>query len=138
MKKKKSSKRIMAMMAASVLSLWFASPDIAQAKTIQIEGRNINMTLTASPSTAIATISFTEGSGQVKVCVTGQARSLVAPNVTMSIPGPLNSNPTPGGVSSTVSALEGWKFEGASAQYGYDLDINGTRYSGEDWDSVKL
>ncbi|MCM1190924.1 MAG: hypothetical protein NC123_00410 [Butyrivibrio sp.] len=128
MKMVRIKKRIAAMMMVSALSVWFALSNVAYAQTLTIEGRNIYTSLTVSSSSATVTISYTEGPGQVWASVTGEAINKLIPTMGTSVQGGRNSNPTPGGVSSSVDAPNGWKFTGASSWCDYQLDINGTIY----------
>lgn len=138
MKRNGFKKRIAVMMTVSALLSWFALPNVAHARTVTIEGRNIYTSITASVSSATATISYTEGPGQVRACVIGNARSILAPNVTMTVSGPKNSNPTPGGVSSSVNAPDGWKFYGAYSECSYEVNIIGKTYAGGISDNIDL
>lgn len=130
MKRYRFKKRIAAIMTVSGLAIWFALPNVANAKTTTVEGRNIYTSIIVSASSATATISYTEGPGQVTARAIGDARSKLAPNVTMSVPGSESSNPTPGGVSASVGAPEGWEFYGGHSKCGYTVYINGTTYTG--------
>lgn len=138
MKMSRIKKRVAAMMMVSVLSLWFALPDVAHAQTVTVEGRTVHTYLTVSSISATATISYSEGPGQVKARVTGHARSILAHNVTASARGPENSNPTPGGVNSSVDAPDGWRFESASSWCKYEVYINDIKYEGNISDSLDL
>lgn len=119
-------------MMVLVLSLWFALPDVAHAQTITIEGRNIYVSFTASLSSATATITYTEGSGQVEASVTGFAHFIDRPSVILSEALYDNSsNPTPGGASAGVSAPSGCSFFSIMSSCKYEVYINGTTYKGE-------
>lgn len=65
MNMKRFKKRIAAMMTVSTLAIWFALPSVAHAETLIIEGRHVYTNITVSASSATATISYTEGSGQI-------------------------------------------------------------------------
>lgn len=123
-------KRIAAMMTVSVLAIWFALPNVANAETLTIEGRHIYTYITVSASSATATISYTEGPGQIYATITGEKRNNLFPTMIGTVPGPRNSGSTPGGVTSSVTAPDGWSFYGANATYEYELSINGTTYKG--------
>lgn len=138
MKMSRSKKRVAAMMMVSALSLWFALPNVAHAKDITIEGRTIHTYLTGNSSSATATISYTEGPGQVKVRVTGYARDILDPNRLSSKSGPENSNPAPGGASSNVSAPNGCEFYRATSACWFDVYINGITFSGPISDEMNL
>lgn len=129
MKRNGLKKRIVVVIVVSTLSIWFALPNVAYAKTVTIEGRNIYATLLASSSSATATISYTEGSGQVEAYLTGEAHSIVAPGVSVYVPNG-SSNPTPGGASASISALSGYKFTAVNSSCSYEVHIHGTTYKG--------
>lgn len=138
MKMSRIKKRITAMMMVSVLSLWFASPDVAHAQTVSIEGRSVHTNLTANSSSVTATIYYTEGSGQVWARAKGDAYNLLDRNEVALVIGPENSNPTPGGVSASVGVPDGWRFRYAYSECRYELYINGTTYTGSISDKMDL
>lgn len=129
MKKIRLKKEFAAVMAVSVFSIWFALPNVAYAKIVTIDGRNIEATLIASSSSATATISYTEGSGQVTASLTGDAHSILAPGVSLLVPKG-SSNPTPGGASASISAPSGYKFTAVDSSSSYEVYIHGTTYKG--------
>lgn len=130
MNMKRFKKRIAAMMTVSTLAIWFALPSVAHAETLIIEGRHVYTNITVSASSATATISYTEGSGQIYNTVNGEKRNNLFDTMVGTVPGPRNTNPTPGGVSSSVEAPSGWHFYAANAVFEYELSINGTTYRG--------
>lgn len=131
MKTSRIKKRIAAMMMVSVLSLWFALPNVAHAKTVTVEGRSVHTSLLVSSSSATATISYTEGPGQVAVTLSGRACTPLNPLMSVAISEKKNSNPTPGGSSVSISAPSGYIMCFAYSLCEYDVNINGTTYSGK-------
>lgn len=117
-------------MMVLVLSIWFASPDVAHAKTVTVEGRHINTSFTSSSSYASATISYTEGSGKVKATVNGYAYEKDDLGKTKTVSASNGFNSTPGGASASVSPPSGYRFYAADSSCSYEVYINGTTYSG--------
>lgn len=120
-------KRIAAMMTVSVLAIWFALPNVANAQTITIEGRNIYVTLVATSSSATATITYTEGSGQVKASTQGFAHHKDTPALITPV-SDSSSNPTPGGATASISLPSGYSFISVYSSCEYEVYINGTTY----------
>lgn len=116
-------------MMVSVLSVWFALPNAAYAKTVTVEGRNINISFTSGSSKATATISYTEGSGKVKATVNGYAYNKDNTKVTTTETASNGYNLTPGGASASVSAPSGYTFYTADSSCSYEVYINGATYS---------
>ncbi len=129
-KRNRFKKRIAAMMTVSALAIWFALPNMACAKTVTIEGRNIYATLTGNSSSATATISYTEGSGQVTAGITGFAHYNESPSIMATPVHNSSSNPTPGGASASVSAPSGCSFFTVFSASEYAVYINGSLRNG--------
>lgn len=130
MKTSRIKKRIAAVMMVSVLLVWFALPNVACAKTVTVEGRNITATLTGSSSSATATIYYTEGSGQVVAYITGFPHYIEKPSILADAVHNESSNPTPGGASASVSAPDGCTFLFVLSSSRYTVYIDGTKYEG--------
>ena len=130
MKRYGLKKRIVAMMTVSVLTIWFALPNMAYAKTVTIEGRTISATLTGNSSSATATISYTEGSGQVKADLTGYPHYIESPSIMADPVHNSSSNPTPGGASASISASLWCDFLIVISASEYTVYINGTTHKG--------
>lgn len=124
-------KVIVAVMTISVLSVWFVLPNVAHAKTVTIEGRNINTSFIKSSSSAIVSISYSEGPGKVKAIVNGYAYKVANPQETKTVSDSNGYNSTPGGASASVSASTGYVFYTADSKCLYEVYINDTTYSGE-------
>ena len=131
-------KRIAAMMTVSVLAIWFALPNVANAKTVTVEGRNIYTSLTGNLSSVTASITYTEGSGSVGASVTGYACEIGHPENVTVVSANRGPNATPGGASANVSAPSGYKFYTSNASYSYTLTIGSATYSGNISDSLDL
>lgn len=132
-------KRIVAMMMVSALSVWFALPNVAYAKTFKTEGINIDTSFTANSSSATATISYSGGSGQVVASVTGYAHYTDRPSIMLQHPQyNSSSNPTPGGASASISAPSECSFFTVFASWSYEVYVNDTTYKdtiSDRWDA---
>lgn len=138
MKSHRIKKGIAAMTMVSVLSMWSAMPNAAYAKSITIEGKTINTSLTGGAGSVTATISYTQGPKSVSASVTGYACDKNHPEKTTSVSASDGPNATPGGASAGVSAPSGYRFYAANSSCGYTVIINGTTYEGTITDSLNL
>lgn len=120
----------------SVLAIWFALPNTAQAKTITIGGADLYYSLGGSASSVTATVSFTQGSGSLNVSVTGYAYNIADPEITKRISNSARCS-IPSGTSASIGET-GYRFYSANAAYAYDITLGGNNYKGTTSDSLNF
>ena len=81
---------------------------------VDIEGADLNCTLSCDTTYARATASFVGGSGTVEATARGYYYDEDSHEVRISS---FNSNPTPGGVSATANCRSGYSFFAAEGVY---------------------
>lgn len=121
MKKSRIQKRITAVIMVSVLSIWFAVPNAAYAKTITVDGKTITGSLSGNSSRVTASTAYTGGSGSVEVSVTGYACGKDDPNQHTSVSAGDGPRSTPGSASAGVSAPNGYRFYEARSIHKYNI-----------------
>lgn len=84
---------------------------------VNVAGANLDCTLTCDESYVCATATFVGGSGTVEATAIGYFRNLQYNKLTISS---TYSNPTPGGVSTTVNCPAGSSFYAAEGVYAVD------------------
>ena len=122
MKKNRIQKRITAVMMVSVLSIWFAVPNAAYAKTITVDGNKvITGSLSGSSSRVTASTAYTAGSGSVEVSVTGYACGKENPSQLKQVSAGDGPRSTPGSASAGVNAPYGYRFYEARSTHKYNI-----------------